>query len=244
MINNRDEILIKLAALLDEIAIPPVPQSIQIESPKAPETAAKLLKPIEIVNTPKQEPNYGTAEWAAKYHTQEFLKGVKHPYRGFVRDPANKDLVVETMHTLVKTHPADYFAWDLNRRQELQPWLYPAAVTLIKTDPVMALMKEIYRFPELKDLQTELWKAVLDKEISRSAFDPSSSGALFVNTIFNKMRHLAGQIAVSDPEFYRLYIEGKSITTKQFDDEAKRTLKQKEELGKIKPIKLRYKTKL
>ncbi|MFA5023469.1 MAG: hypothetical protein WC523_00730 [Patescibacteria group bacterium] len=253
MIGIKDEILFKFAALLDKLAIdipvPPKTEELEVMPPeKSTDLSQTVPVPLEIKEKPISnrdvEPKQGTAEWAAKYHTQEFLRGTKQPYRGWIRQPENQTLVKNTMNELVEKSPEDYFAWDLHRRIELKPWLYPAAKALISKDPMIALMKEIYRFDELTDLNTELWKAVLDKQISRSAHDPESKGDVFLNNIFNKMRHLAGRIAVTDPEFYWLYIEGKPVTTKQFDEEAKRVLKQKQELGKSEPVKLKYKTKL
>ncbi len=248
VLHITDEIIKKFAAIMDDFPVPAptVPKSEELSSvePELPESKPiDLPKPISIRDK-IDEPSPGTAEWAAKYHTQEFLRGVKQPYRGWIRQPENKALVEQTMEKLVHESPENYFSWDLHRRPELLSWLYPAAVSLIKKDPITALVKEIYRFKELKDLQTDLWKAVLGEEISRSVFDPKSSGKIFQNKLFNQIRHLAGLIAESDPEFYWLYIEGKPITTKQFDETARRILKQKEELGKTKPIKLPYKTKL
>lgn len=253
MLKTTDEIMIKFASFWDDFPVkspePPRPEELELVPPTTlPETNSKILKPIEIEPKKdkdiKPELEHGTAEWAAKNFPKEFLKGVKQPYRGFIRDPANVELVRETMDKLVRYRPQNYFDWDLYSRQELRDWLYPAAKALIKKDPIVALMKEIYRFNELKDLNTELWKEVLDKEISRSAFSDKSKGELFVGTIFNKMRHLAGRIATDDPEFYLLYIEGKPVTTKQFDLEARRVMKQKEELGKSEPIQLEHTTKL
>lgn len=206
-------------------------------SPKKEEKKPLSMRDVD-------DPPMGTAEWAAKHHTQEFLKGVKQPWRGWIRDPANWPLVERTMNQLVEEHPEHYFSWDLHRRQELLPWLYPAGKKLIEVDPMMALMKEIWRFRELRDLQTELWKKVIEKEIQRSSQDPQSSGQLFPGRILNNMRHLAGEIADTDPEFYLDYIAGKPVTTEQFDEKAKRVWKEKLDLGKAEEAKLKYKTKL
>jgi len=245
MLNTKDEILFKFASLLADFPIeapePPNPEDIKTMPPsKAPEQKVDVVKPIEF----SVEPEHGSGEWMAKHHPREFLLETKNPYRGWIRDPAYRELTKNIMDSLVDKNPENYFAWNLNRREELKPWLYPAAKSIIQKDSLAALILEIYKFTELQDLNTELWKAVLDKEITRSAFDYKSRGIPFAHKIFNKMRHLAGRIASTDPEFYNLYIEGKPVTTKQFDEEARRVLKQKEDLGKYKPIKLRYKTKL
>ena len=215
-------------------------EALKVQNPIVPAKTEK--KPLSVRDT-EEEPPMGTAEWAAKHHTQEFLKGVKQPWRGWIRDPANWPLVEKTMSKLVEEHPEHYFAWDLHRRQELLPWLYPAGKKLIEVDPMIALMKEIWRFRELRDMQTELWKRVMDREINRSSHDPKSSGQMFPGRILNNMRHLAGEIADTDPEFYLDYIAGKPITTEQFDQKAKRVWKDKIDLGKAEEIKSKHKTK-
>jgi hypothetical protein len=243
MIKVADEILQRYASLLsyedlyNKVPVPDVPKTEElelVEHDNTKESEKGDLSPIELPDVvhetqvvEEKEPERGTAEWEAKYHTQEFLKGVKQPYRGWIRDPANKDLVENTMKKLIDENPSAYFSWDLHRRQELKSWLYPAAIALISEDPVEALMKEIYRFSELSGLNTELWKEVMNHEIIRSMTDPSSSGKVFGGKLFNKMRQLAGRIAISDPEFYSMFIEGKPITTKDFDGTAKRMLNQK-----------------
>jgi len=216
MLKTKDEILFKFASLLDDLPIdapaPPKPEELETMAPhKALNTETNIPKPIDV----PPEPEHGSAEWMAKNHPREYLLELNHPFRGWIHDPAYKELTKKVMDNLVEKNPEDYFAWKLNRREALKPWLYPAASVLIKKDPIAALILEIYKFTELKDLNTVLWNAVLDKEISRSAFDSKSSGAPFANKIFNKMRHLAGLIAATDPEFYWLYITGKPVTTKQ-----------------------------
>lgn len=261
MLKALDEILIKYAASFDDFPIPaPIPpkkEDLEVIVPIAPEkdiSEQKLPAPISLpqISRPlsqrdiKEEgpgPQVGTPEWAAKEHTQEFLKGTKQPYRGWIRDPRNKALTVKTMDKLVRDHPEDYFSWDLNRRLELLPWLYPAGKGLIEKNPTAALMKEIWRFRELRDLQTELWKGVMEQQINRTVDDPQSRVQVFPGDLFNKMRKLAGEIAASDPEFYLLYIEGKKLSTPQFDELAKRVMKEKEDLGKAEPVKLPFKTK-
>jgi len=255
MLKTKDEILIKFADILNKdfpipSPKPPKTEELEIIPPtSALESEDKLPRPIEI----KQpiEPESGTAEWVAKYHPREFLMETQRPYRGWIQNPANAGLVKKVMDDIVAKHPENYFAWKLNRRIELIDWLYPAAKELIKKDPIAALMAEIYRFPGLKDLYTELWKTVLDREISSSLYrsvghdsnDPRS-GEFLGKEIFRKMRHLAGMIAREDPDFYLTFIEGKPVTTPGFDEEARRVIKQKEDLGKFKPISLRHKTKL
>ena len=259
MLTALNEILAKYAASFDDFPVlapePPKPEDLVSIKPTQSEddTGQKLPIPIPLPAKPLSqrdtkeddiEPQTGTPEWSAKYHTQEFLKGVKQPYRGWIRDPRNKVLMIKTMDRLVKDHPGDYFSWDLHRRQELQSWLYPAGKRLIETNPTAALMKEIWRFRELRDLQTELWKGVMEQQINRTVGDSKSGGQVFPGDLFNKMRKLAGEIAASDPEFYLLYIEGKKLSTKQFDELAKRVMSEKEDLGKAKPVKLPFKTKL
>jgi len=261
MLKTLDEILIKYAASFDDLPIlapePPKFDELTVQPASQKEdTETKLPTPIPVPVPAKQrplsqrdteeesEPSTGTPEWSAKYHTQEFLKGVKQPYRGWIRDPSNRLLVVKTMDKLVRDNPGNYFSWDLHRRLELLPWLYPAGKQLIEKDPTAALMKEVWRFRELRDLQTELWKGVMDQHINRTVGDPTAGVRVFPGDLFNKMRKLAGEIAASDPEFYLLYIEGKKLTTPQFDAMARRVMREKEDLNKARPVRLPFKTKL
>ena len=161
MLKALDEILIKYAASFDDLPVsapePPRPgELISIEPTKSEEGQEQKLPtpiPLPVEHRPLSqrdieeeipEPPVGTPEYDAKHYTQEFLKGTKQPYRGWIRDPKNKGLTIRTMDSLVKDHPEDYFSWDLHRRQELTPWLYPAGKRLIERDPTLALMKEIW----------------------------------------------------------------------------------------------------
>jgi hypothetical protein len=199
-------------------------------------------KQISIRDEKEKEPEHGSPEWQAKYHTHEFLRGVYVPWdRYYIDDPIRREEIVsKTMDKLVYDNPENYFEWRLYKKNDLKPWLIPSAVSLIEKDPLDALGKEIWRYGELGPLLKELWVAVFEHEIKRSVKDPQLGGQILPGILRKKIRALAGEIATADPEFYMTYIKGKStdksmgLTTKEFDEKAERVYKQKVQLGDIK----------
>jgi hypothetical protein len=233
MIKTYDEILIKYAASFDDLVpIPDVPTfgELGTEKPKDSDRSTFLPEPLPVPETKKpisardndQDSQMGSPEWAAKNHTQAFLLGVKEPYRGFIRDPNNQSLVEKTMNKLVEETPENYFEWKLNRRHELLPWLHRAASNWIDKDPVSALMADIYKTEKLNNLQPKLWEKAMNALISASSTQEQPWAKLFPGHLFNKMRMLAGELAMNHSSFYLDRIAGKTITTKEFDETANR----------------------
>ena len=177
---------------------------------------------------PWEDPRPGSDEWEAQHHTQEYLRGVNMPYRGYARDPQFDHITKATMDRLVAVDPSKYFEWGLRMRQELKPWMVPAAEALIDKDPYSALLKGIYKQgEEIKHLLPKLWKDVMESEFRRSS--ESESGQFFPGMLFNRMRALAGELARTNPEFYVNEIAesgiGKKFRTKQFDSWAANALR-------------------
>ena len=177
---------------------------------------------------PWEDPYPGSIEWVAQNHTQEYLRGVNKPYRGYARDPQYDEVTKVTMDRLIAVDPSKYFDWGLRMRQELKAWMVPAAEALIDKDPYTALIKSIYnQGEEIKHLLPKLWKDVLEVELKRSS--ETESGQIFPGTLFNRMRELAGELARTNPEFYIDEIAesgiGRKFRTKRFDSWASNALR-------------------
>lgn len=169
---------------------------------------------------PWEDPRPGSVEWAAQNYTKEYLRGVDMPYRGYARDPQNDKITKATMDRLIAVDPEKYFEWGLRRREELKPWMVPAAAALIDKDPYKALLMGIFKQgEEVKHLLPKLWQDIIGLEFQRSS--ESESGQIFPGVIFNRMRSLAGEIARTNPQFYIDSIAetgiGQKFRTKQFD---------------------------
>ena len=231
----------KTTEILKEFDMPFAnPEDVSLVEPKPPLSRRDFRDPFEDrgltpgqhegTDWPWEDPHPDSPEYMAQHYTQEYLRGVDKPYRGFARDPQNDHITKATMDRLVAVEPENYFAWGLRRRQELKAWMVPAAEALIDRDPYTALMKGIYnQGEEIKHLLPKLWSDVLNAELNRAA--ETETGKFFPGMMFNRMKSLAGEIARTNPQFYIDEIAekgiGRKFRTTQFDNWASNALRDK-----------------
>lgn len=152
-----------------------------------------------------KEPERGSATYMAVQNPKEYLRGLKRPYRGYVRDPSNDEITKVVMDKLVANEPENYFKWELRERHELKSWMVPSAKKLVEEKPLLALGIGVHeQGPEIEKagLLVELWKNAINAEFSENPSD------MFPGIYSKHMQSLAGKIARTNPEFYKTYIFG------------------------------------
>lgn len=184
---------------------------------------------------PWEDPKPGSPEWVAQHHTKEYLRGVQKPYLGYIRDPSNDQVTKATMDRLVAVEPEDYFTWGLRMRQELKPWMIPAAKAIIERNPRNALMIGLHKQgPEVAHLLPDLWNTGVQVEADNNP--EKSAKDLLPGVLFNNARSLIGEISRTSPEFYVEKTSdpnsiGAQLKTKRFDNWAASALREKGSLG-------------
>lgn len=191
--------------------------------PKPP-VAPWAKKPLSKRDRPEEydlsDISQGMIDLAEK-NTKRFLTDTQtdfEGFKGFVLNPRLSPLVEKKMNEIVESAPEKYFEWQLyhpkRHRGELQKWLYRAAISYIKNDPVGVILNKVFEVPNLDRFYNEIWLQAWDQKGPEYIDKKFLSRRERLDDEFLKqMTRLSDRIATTDPEFYELYIESSPLKT-------------------------------
>lgn len=145
--------------------------------------------------------NAGTAEWAAEYYPEAYLRG-HAPFTKYVNRSENAAITNDLMDKIVKNMPEKYFEWRLDKNPKLTKWEEDAITGMIENDPEHALMLGLPRvlFSKRYHLLPLLWMKMVGKEGS-GGFEEQFGTNMFQGLVRKRMRELALAIKEHSPEF-------------------------------------------
>lgn len=133
------------------------------------EIVQKFLKSSpELLRVPlstREKPQRGSFIWLAEHYPQVYLKGIDDMgfSKGHRRERSRyyDALTNKTVNRLLDTNPIKFFEWGLNRPQDLQKYIIPAAQRVIQDNPYQALMTDLFKKPVIHSLLPELWESLV-----------------------------------------------------------------------------------